>query len=230
MRILFVLALLTGQPDRAWFLHTAQMLMNAVASGDRSVWNRVLAPDCVITDEDGGVSTKTQFLAELHRLPIGFSGTIIVQNLSVREFGDAAVVHYWLDEHENVFAQHLHTRYVSTATYRRAAGSWQMVAMQSTVVARDLAPLATSTASWSRLVGVYAYSPMAKTRYRVFVRDERLYGGNNTASATELIPLTSHVFFQKGSIHTMIFIEDAAGRVTEVVMLHKYNEVAMHRL
>lgn len=216
--------------DARWFQRTTQALMNAVSTGDTSVWSHVLAPDCVVTDEDGGVSTKAQFLAELHPLPPGFSGSIVVQNLAVREFGGAAVAHYLLDEHENVFGQHLHTRYVSTATYRRAGGSWQMVAMQSTVVARDMAPLATSTALWHRFVGTYAYSPAARTRYLVFERNGRLYGGSNRTSATQLIPLTQHVFFQAGSIHTMIFIPNASGSVNEVVMAHKYNEVVMRRI
>jgi hypothetical protein len=203
--------------------------MNAVAPGDKAVWARVLADDCIVTDEDGGVYTKQAFLAQMHPLPAGFSGNIKVRDLSVLRFGDAAVVHYRLDEHESVFGQHLHTLYVETDTYRRLGASWQIVAMQTTVVPADLRPLTADRRSWPSLVGAYAWSAASKTRYRVFERRGLLYGGNTPASATQLIPLSRYVFFQRGSIHTMIFVPNSSGIVDQVVELHKYNEVVMRR-
>lgn len=216
-------------PHVAWFARTTQTLMDALAPGNRAPWARVLAPDCIITDEDGGVSTRSQFLASLHPLPRGFSGRIRVYGLTVLRAGDAAVVHYWLDERENVFSDRLRTRYVNTDTYRRTSGGWQIVAMQTTVVPRDLAPLTSSTRSWPDLIGEYAYSPNA-TVYRVFERAGRLYFGSSAATATELIPLTERAFFEKGSIHTLIFTTGADGRATAAVEIHKYNEVVMKRL
>lgn len=223
-----------GSPARvaaSWFQSTTQALYDAVALGDTAVWDRVLDPDCMITTEDGEVFGKRAFLGTMHPLPRGFIGHIKVRDLTVQPAGSASVVHYWLDETEDIFGQQLRTTYVETDVYRRAsAGAWQAVAMQVTVVPRDLEPVAVSTAGWPALVGDYHYSDQATSLYRVFLRDGALYGGRDAASATRLIPLAPLVFFQTGSIHIMVFVQDQSGAITEVRELHKYNEVRMQRV
>jgi hypothetical protein len=213
----------------AWFQATTQELYDAVAPGDKGPWDRVLAEDCAITTEDGEVLTKTQFLQELRPLPAGFSGRIKVRDLTMRPLGTGAVVHYWLDEVEDIFGQELRTTYVETDTYERIRDSWKMVAAQVTVVPRDLAPIDVSSTGWQRLLGVYKYSNKASSQYQVFVRDGALYGGRDAKSATRLIPLAPLVFYQQGSIHIMVFVQDQQGEVNEVRELHKYNEVRMTR-
>lgn len=216
--------------DTAWFQSTTQALYDAVTAGDQGVWDRVLDADCMITDEDGKVFTKTEFLETLKPLPAGFSGLIKVRGLTVRQLAGVAVVHYWLDEGEDIFSQHLHTTYVETDTYMRARDSWKAVAMQVTVVPRDLEPIAVDSSDWKALVGAYHYSDKSPSRYQVFLRDGELYGGRDEKSATLLIPLSPLVFHQKGSIHIMVFVSDKTGAVNEVRELHKYNEVRMHRI
>jgi hypothetical protein len=219
----------TGSESSAWFQSTTQELYDAVAPGDKGPWDRVLAEDCTITTEDGEVLTKTQFLQEMRPLPAGFSGQIKVRGLTMRPLGTGAVVHYWLDEVEGIFGQELRTTYVETDTYERVQDSWKMVAAQVTVVPRDLAPIDVSPNGWQRLLGVYKYSDKASSQYQVFVRDGLLYGGRDVKSATRLIPLAPLVFYQQGSIHIMIFVQDQQGAVNEVRELHKYNEVRMKR-
>jgi hypothetical protein len=231
---LALLACATGhaapQDSISWFRSTTQALFDAVAGGDTAVWDRVLDADCVITTEDGEVLTRRRFLAQMRPLPPGFSGHIRVRDLSVRAAGDAAVVHYWLDETESIFGQQLKTTYAETDVYRPVSGSWKIVAMQVTVVPRDLEPVAVDRSGWSALIGEYRYDPRATSRYHVFLRDGGLYGGRDPKSATRLIPLAPLVFFQQGSIHIMVFVRDSAGGVTEVRELHKYNEVRMERV
>jgi hypothetical protein len=101
--------------------------------------------------------------------------------------------------------------------------------MQVTVVPRDLEPIEVRSAAWTALVGDYRYSEKASSRYQVFVRDGALYGGRDAKSATQLIPLAPLVFFQKGSIHIIVFVQDKSGAVNELRELHKYNEVRMQR-
>jgi uncharacterized protein DUF4440 len=217
--------------DAAWFRNTTQALVDAVTDGAPAVWDRVLDPDCLITTEDGIVMGKTKFLADLKPLPSGFSGDIKVRDLTVRTLGTAAVVHYWLDERENVFAQQLKTTYVETDTWRRSGDTWAMVAMQVTVVPRDLEPVPNASAGgWKGLLGEYRYDDRATSRYRVFLRDGDLYGGSDVKSATRLIPLAPLVFHQQGSIHLMVFVRSRSGAVNEVRELHKYNEVRLERV
>ncbi|HYL00547.1 MAG TPA: nuclear transport factor 2 family protein [Steroidobacteraceae bacterium] len=213
-----------------WFQSTTQALYDAVAGGDTAVWDRVLDESCMITTEDGEVIGKPAFLKQMRPLPRGFSGRIRVRDLTVRRAGPAAIVHYWLDETEDIFDQRLKTVYVETDVYRRAGGGWRMLAAQVTVVPRDLEPIGVDSELWPALEGEYRLNDAATSRYQVFVRDGALYGGGDRATATRLIPLAPLVFFQQGSIHTMIFVRDRSGAITEVRELHKYNEVRLKRV
>jgi hypothetical protein len=214
----------------AWFQATTQRLYDAVTAGDPKVWDAVLDRDCMVTDEDGNVFDRVKFLDTLRPLPKGFSGQIKVRGLTVRTLSGAAVVHYWLDESEDIFGQQLKTVYVETDTYRRSGADWKAVAMQVTVVPRDLEAVDVDRSGWPTLLGEYGYDERAKSRYRVFVRDGKLFGGRDANSATQLIPLAPLVFYQQGSIHIMVFVRDRGGAVTEVRELHKYNEVRMKRM
>lgn len=216
-----------SQTLRAFFATRSQALFDAVTSGDQGIWDRTLDADCIITTEDGDVEGKAKFLSELSPLPKGFSGHGNVRDLTVKDLGAAAVVHYWIDEHEDIFGQELFTTYVETDTYRRRSGSWKIVAMQVTVVPRDLQPIAKDASDWRSIVGEYRFPGDERVRYRVFVRNGSLFGGRDERAATLLIPLGPLVFFQKGSIHFMVFVRDSAGTVTEVREIHKYNEVRM---
>ena len=219
------------EDDAAWFRNTTQALVDAVTDGAPTVWDRVLDPDCLITNEDGAVMGKSKLLETIKPLPPGFSGDIKVRDLTVRALGTAAVVHYWLDERENVFGQQLKTTYVETDTWRRSGDAWVVVAMHVTVVPRDLEPVPNASAGgWRALLGEYHYDDRATSRYRVFMRGGELFGGSNDKSATRLIPLAPLVFHQAGSIHLMIFVRDRSGAVNEVRELHKYNEVRMKRI
>jgi Domain of unknown function (DUF4440) len=215
---------------RAWFQSTTQALYDAVAPGDKAVWDRVLDANSEITTEDGEVFNKTKFLKQLEPLPPGSSGHIRVRDLTVQMAGTAAVVHYWLDETEDVFEQQLTTTYVETDVYKPAERSWKMVAAHTTVVPRDLDPVPANSNDWPALVGDYRVSDKSRGRYRVFMRDGALFGGRDPRNATLLIPLSPLVFFQKGSIHIMVFVQDKAGVITEVRELHKYNELRMRRV
>lgn len=217
--------------DTAWFLNRTQMLYDAVSSGDRTIWRSTLSDDCVVTDEDGHVYDKAAFLDTVNPLPKGFSGGIKVRHLTARILGTAASVHYWLDEHENALGQKLHTTYVETDTYRGEGDTWKMVAAQVTVVPADLKPIAVDEHGWPELAGSYRLGdgPLGRL-YHAYLRDGALYWGSDEKSAKRLIPLSPLVFFVQGSIHTMVFVRDPAGHITEALELHKYNEIALRRV
>jgi hypothetical protein len=215
---------------RPWFEATTQELYDAVAAGDKVPWDRILDASCVITTEDGEVLDKPRFLAQMHPLPPGFLGRIKVRSLTVRAVGDAAVVHYWLDETEDVPGQQLRTTYVETDTYRRSKDSWTAVAMQTTVVPRDLEPIPVLSRDWSALIGQYRLGDGDASPDDVFMRDGALYYGRDAKTARRLIPLAPLVFYAQGSIHIIVFVQDASGTVNELRELHKYNEVRMTRV
>src|SRR5690242_9827401 len=123
--------------DPAWLQKTTQALYDALASGDAKLWDQAIASNCIYTSEDGLVQDKAELIKGIQPLPKGFSGGIELRDFSTRQAGDAVVAHYFADEWEDVYGQHLKTTYVSTDTWGLRDGKWQMVATQTTVVPRD---------------------------------------------------------------------------------------------
>ena len=217
--------------ETTWFLNRTQALYDGVTAGNRAIWRRTLSDDCIITDEDGHVYDKTAFIDTVRSLPKGFSGDIRIRHLTVRTFGAAASVHYWMDEHEDALGDKLHTVYVETDTYRRESGTWKMIAAQVTVVPADLKPVTVDKRGWPELVGSYRLGKEAPgVVYHAYLRGDSLYWGSDEKSAKLLIPLSPLVFFVQGSIHTMVFVPDGTRHIAEALELHKYNEVAMQRI
>ena len=217
-------------PDTAWFQQQTQALYDGVTSGDPKPWDEDIAADCIYTSEDGTTQSKAEVVKSIVPLPKGFSGGIKVMEFQLREAAGAVVTHYINDEWEDVFGQHLHTKYVNTDTWALRTGRWQIVATHATVVPRDEDPVPVSPKAFAAVVGSYSFDPAGKRVYKVFIRAGKLFGGKDEQSATELIPLSPLVYFQAGSIHTMIFVADAKGRVTELREIHKYNDLAYKRL
>ncbi len=218
-------------PDQAWFQQNSQALADALAPGNKSVWDKAYASDALISDEDGKVQTKAELLKDFGPLPPGSSGDLKVIDLKVIPIGTVgAVVDYVLDEHEAVQGQELHTQYTTTDVYRSQLGGWKIVASHVTVVPRDMDPVPVDKSGWPLLVGEYRVGPLSKHSYHVYLREGSLFGGADEQSATALIPLSPLVYFQAGSIHTMIFVPDGKGGIAEVREVHKYNELVLKRV
>lgn len=218
-------------PDQAWFQKNTQALFDALAPGDKKVWQKAYADDAIISDEDGNVQTKAELLKGFGPLPPGSSGSIQVEDLKVLPLGtNAAVVNYLIDEQEEVQGQKLHTKYTTTDVYRSQLGGWKIVASHVTVVPRDMDPVPVDKSGWPALVGEYRVGPQSKHSYHVYLREGSLFGGADEQTATALIPLSPLVYFQAGSIHTMIFVPDGKGGIAEVREVHKYNELSMQRV
>jgi hypothetical protein len=217
-------------PDQAWFQKNTQALFDALTDGVPSVYDQALAEGYVMSDEDGNLMGREELIKSIRPLPPGSVGHINVVDLAVRGLGSAAVVRYLIDETEDVQGQHLHTKYRETDTYAPVGGAWKMVASQVTVVPRDMDPVPVDMSGFARLVGDYRISSADTHGYHVYLRSGALFGGRDEKSATRLIPLSPLVFFQSGSIHTMIFVPDGKGGIAEVREVHKYNELSMQRV
>jgi uncharacterized protein DUF4440 len=211
-----------------WFQATEQALMDAVAPRDKSPWERILDPSCILTSEEGQVMTKQEFLDALRPLPPGLSGGIVVKDLTVQELGDVAVVRYLADEWETVFGQRLTTRYRTTDTYRRIGPDWRMVASHTSVVTQDPPAQKVSRAAWPGLVGRYRLLPDGWT-FAVELRDGSLYGGRDPKNLRLLIPLTPHAFVLSGSLGEWIFVSEN-GKGVRIVSFRKFEPLVWTRV
>jgi hypothetical protein len=197
-----------------------QSLMDAVAPGDTAPWERVMAADCVMTDEEGRVLNKTEFLKALGPLPPGLSGHITVRDLTVQSYPTFAIVRFLMDETEDVFGQHLSTKYRNTDTFRLDGTDWKLVASETTVVTINPPAQTVDKSGWPGLVGTYQLMPAGWT-FHVELRDGALYGGRDASKLRAFIPLTPTAFVLTDSLGEWLFVTGKDGKATKIVDLRK---------
>ena len=127
-----VFARAADTPDavKAQLIETTRHLLDAIAPGDKAPWAKVMAEECLYSDENGTTMTKAKFLEELGPLPAGYSGNMKLEKPQFILAGDTAILAYELNEQETVFGQELHARYHATDTWVRRDGQWRMIASQ----------------------------------------------------------------------------------------------------
>ncbi len=233
----FSVAAGAGEPAKAqaaspatveWFRVTEQALMDAVATGDKGVWERAMDPSCTVTSEEGEVTSRQEFLDEMRPLPQGLSGGITVRDLTVQEFPGFAVVRYLADEWESVFGQRLTTKYRTTDTFRRDGKSWKMVASHVSVVTQDPPAQPVSGAGWGAFAGTYGLLPDGWT-LTVELKDGTLWGGRDPAKLQRFIPLTPDAFVLTGHLGEWIFVTEN-GRAVKILNFRKFEPLVWTRV
>jgi len=220
----------TPSPETVkWFQKTEQELVDSIAKGDKSAYDRVMDDGCIVTSEEGEVIPKKEFLAELSGLPPGLRGEIAIRDLTVQEFADFAIVRCRLDEGEEVFGQKLETKYRVTDTFRRDGPAWKMVASHTSVVTQNPPAQAVSKAGWPALAGSYRLLPNGWI-FTVELRDGKLYGGRDPKKLREFIPLTPDAFVLSGGLGEWIFVRDESGRVTHILDYRKFEPLVWTRV
>lgn len=211
-----------------WFRTTEQALMNAITTGDKGAWDKVLAPDWVLTTEEGQLMGKKQFLEELRPLSPGLKGDISVQELTVQHLDNVAIVRFLADEWETVFGQRISTSYRVTDVYRRDREEWKMAASHVSVITHDPPPQEVSKDQWPGFVGAYRLLPDGWT-LTVELRDNLLWGGRDPKKLRQFIPLAPNVFVLSGSLGEWIFVADK-GVVTHVLNFRKFEPLVWTRV
>src|SRR3569833_2122249 len=81
----------TAPPDLvASFRARDQALLDAIAPGDKKVWDAALAPEAVYLDENGRIIERAAFMDELKPLGPGASGHLDIVDYRLRIVGEAA--------------------------------------------------------------------------------------------------------------------------------------------
>src|ERR1700733_4247644 len=108
-------------------LRTAdQALLDAIAPGDKAVWERLLATDAIYVDENGVVMNRAQFLAALKPLPAGSSGQITIVDYQATIHGQVALVVHKDDERENYHGILLRADYLMNETGVKEGAEWRL--------------------------------------------------------------------------------------------------------
>jgi hypothetical protein len=200
-----------------------QQLLDAIAVGDKAVWDKYLADTCLYSSEDGRTLTKAQLLEELRPLPTGYVGKLRVANPQVRQHGDTAIITYDAMEELEIHGQMIKTRFHTTDTYIKQDGRWQMIASQVIVIPSDLKPVELSSKLLDDYVGEYQMTPSVK--YTVSREGNKLFGQREERGKEELFPESADRFFRKGVRGERIFARDSNGRVIKMIDRRDNNDI-----
>jgi hypothetical protein len=188
-----------------------QALVDALAPGERAVWEHYTDPSLTYVTEDNEVKSRAQLLAGMRPLPAGSSGWIVVEEFRCADFGSFAVTTYLMDEHETIEGHELHARYRGSDTWRVTADGWRLVAAQVYAIPLD-PPRGEAAGALADYAGTYSLS--AITRQTLRQDGDHLVAERHGRAPQLLLPESGDVFFTPGQPRTRrIFMRSADGRV-----------------
>jgi hypothetical protein len=200
-----------ADPDAVLRAQT-QQLLDAVSAGDPSVWERYVDPQITYLSEAGEIETKASLVAQIKPLPPGISGKIELGRFEVKRFGDTAVVLHVDEESEDYFGHAIHAQYMTTATWRWAAGGWKLIATQVHASLLDPPAIALPAAQLDEYVGAYQLTDAIG--YAIRRDGDHLIGERTGRPPQDLRVEARDVLFVPGQPRSRkIFQRDAAGRI-----------------
>jgi len=206
-----------------------QDLLNAVSTGDTSVWDRYLDANLIYTAEDGTRKTKADLLKEITPLPKGISGSITVSAFEVRFHGDTAITTHNDLESEDCFGHPLKAEYRTTDTWIRTPQGWKLAASQVHAQLIDPPAIHLSAARLDEYVGVYRLTP--EITYTIRRKGDELTGERSGRPVQTLSVEAADVLFVAGQPRSRkIFLRGAEGRVSGFVDRREGRDVPWMRI
>jgi hypothetical protein len=189
-----------------------QALADALAPGERAVWEHYADATLTYVTEDNEVKSRAELLDGMKPLPPGSSGWIVVEEFRCTDFGSFAVTTYLMDEHETIEGHELHARYRGSDTWRATPAGWRLVAAQVYAIPQD-PPRGASVSALADYEGLYGLSEITRQRIR---RDgDQLLAERPGRAPQLLLPESGDVFFTPGRPRTRrIFLRTADGHVS----------------
>jgi hypothetical protein len=193
-----------------------QALLDAIAPGDRAVWERLLAKDAIYVDENGAILHREQFLAALKPLPAGSSGHIDIVQYEATIRGNVAVVIHKDDERENYHGIALHADYLMTETWLKEGAEWRLALVHAYVIAKDPPAIKTSAKALGEYEGRYRAAP--DLGYVIRRDGDHLVGDREGLPPVTLAQESADVFFVPGKPRDRkIFRRDASNKIVDFV-------------
>jgi len=216
--VLTLLTLCASSPaladDRALITNRMQEMADAIASGDRAVWDKYLDASVIYAEEDDSYKGKEEMLKEILPLPKGLSGTIKVDLLSYHEDNDVAVALCRQNETEHYFGQTIYAKYLTNTTWKKRADGWKMIAAQVLAERTDPPAITLPDGQLSQYEGTYKLKD-SEAIYTLKLTSGQLIGMRNGGTPATWNAEAQDVFFLAGDPRIRkIFQRDASGKVT----------------
>jgi Domain of unknown function (DUF4440) len=185
-----------------------QNLMDAIATGDKALWNAALHDSCIIGIEDGTIITKSKFIDDLSPLPKGYVGHIKVIEPKLKLYGNIAVLCYTADEYLELYNQKIHTQYRQVNTWVKMGKEWKAIMMQVFEIPKNPSPVSIAENILKQYTGTYQLN--SERKCIVTVENGKLFV-EKSGRKTELLAQTENVFFRNGDGRVdVLFLKDAA--------------------
>jgi len=190
-----------------------QAMMDAVATGNTAVWDRLLDARVTYVDENGSVLDRKALVDGMKPLPAGVSGTIRVTDFHATVHGDVALTTYVDDEHETFHGHELHCQYRTTDTWQRTAGGWRLVGGQVLALRTDPPALEVDPDDLEEYAGRYTLAP--DVSYEIRLTDHGLEGQQAGKKPEPLKVEAGDVLFVPGSPrYRKVFLRDDDADIT----------------
>ncbi len=188
-----------------------QQLYDALPSGNQAPWKLYFADDAMIHDEKGRVQNKSELVADVSPMPVGYKLAFTVVHPHALFAFDTAILAYECDETETVFGHELHARYHTIDTWLLRNGSWEIAASQTMRYYGDPALGTTDEDHLDDLVGTYELSP--GNRRTISREAENLFSQRGTEPKTQLFPESGDIFFRKGVEGRILFHRNSSRKI-----------------
>jgi hypothetical protein len=193
-----------------------QEMLDAVAPGNATVWERYLHERVMRVDETGMVHTKQELLAEFTPLPPGLVGRMAIDRFRIETHGDIAVVAYEIQEHLDYHGQILRSRFRVNDTWQKTGQGWQLLAEQVAAVLKDPPSVELTQQQLCEYSGSYSLTAEINTTIRC--TQDGLTAERSGRPSSQYLAEVEDVFFVAGQPRTRrIFVRDAAGKVVGFV-------------
>jgi ketosteroid isomerase-like protein len=190
-----------------------QELLDAIASGNASVWEKYLDPDLRFVDENGKVLSKKEMVEATKPLPAGVSGKIRPIEYQAVRHGDVAVATYVDDEYETYHGHELHCQYRTTQTWQKKPEGWRLIGAQVLALRTDPPSVELSEKLRQEYCGKYALTP--EITYEILCKDGALEGRQIGRKAEVLKAEAPDVLFVPGKPrYRYVILRGADGRIT----------------
>lgn len=190
-----------------------QEMLDAIAVGRTSVWDRNMDAGALYTDENGAVITKPEMLSQMKPLPNGVSGTIKIVDFKLTSRDNVAIAIHVDDEHENYHGHDLHCQYRNTDTWIKVGSDWKLLASQVMAIRTDPPSIQLSPSQLNDYIGVYQLTPVIT--YEIRENNGKLEGRQSGGKPESLLAEAPDVLFVPGKPRCRyIFKRGADGKVT----------------
>lgn len=202
-------------PEQQAIINVHKSMWQALGKRDLDTWSRYVAADCIFSNEDGDVRTRTSLIAQLRTMPPEYDRSENHRDFLVRVYGDTAVLNFRVTAHEQFNDADIVTEVRETETFARLSGAWRLIAVQwGALPVNFRKATADHSSNLKDYAGDYEWRPKGPVDH-VFFREGKLLSRlNEEQEDHEYLPSGGDIFFLHDDLGEVKFVRDTGGRVT----------------